>query len=193
MHGMRVSTWATGSSKLLRGRSAAAGMPRLASGELRFADGSTAEVGADLIELLEMLLGAGLDGYRARVEVTPELVTPDEAAELLGVSRPTVYAWQDSGVLGNLARGNRRMVPIVDIDAVRDAAASRAIADRLATAAGVAGPVLGDAEYREALHQARKSGGEAAAAAVRRAQRAAQVRAAATTASSTGNSAAAGE
>jgi len=61
-----------------------------------------------------------------------------------------------------------------------DAADGRASADRLAEAAEMAGPVLDDAAYREALHQARKTGGEAAAAGVRRAQRAARLRVAAT-------------
>jgi len=176
---MTVSAWATSSSQLVRGRPASDPLPRVASGQLLFEDGSTAEVGDDLIELLRVLLGSGLAGRRARVEVAPELVTPDEAAELLEVSRPTVYTWQKSGVLGLVQRGNRRMVPMADIDAVREAAVGRERSDRLAEEARTAGPVLEELDYREALHAARRAGGEPAVAVVRRAQRAAQIRAAA--------------
>lgn len=173
MQTMRVSSWATGSSRLVRGRSVVDGLPRVESGELRFEDGTTAEVGEDLLELLRVLLEGGLAGCRARVEVTPELVTPEEAAKLLGVTRPTVYAWQKAGVLGQIAHGNRRMVPVADVDAVRAAAVQRVQSDRLIAESDPAARVLSDAEYHAALRAALAAGGERAAAQVRRTQKAA--------------------
>lgn len=49
------------------------------------------------------------------------LISPSKAADVLGVSRQTIYHWQDHGMLGRVQTGNRRMIPIVDVDRAHQA------------------------------------------------------------------------
>lgn len=46
----------------------------------------------------------------------PPLISPETAAQLLGVSVPTVHSWQDRGLLAHVDQANGRMVPTADID-----------------------------------------------------------------------------
>lgn len=172
--GFVTSPWVDETTELLRGRRPDEPVGAVVDVEFVLADGSHVRATPALMALLEPLL-AGLAGRRARVEVAPALLTAKQAAEMLGVSRPTVYTMQDNGVLSTHPVGNRRMVPLDDVTAVLAARAARARADQLAEAAAHSTEEpLGADELRQALSTARKDGPEAVAA-VRRQQAAARV------------------
>lgn len=62
------------------------------------------------------LLAALDQGKVVHIDVDEPLVSPERAGELLGVSRPTVYAWQDRDIIARVDQGSRRMVPLSDIE-----------------------------------------------------------------------------
>lgn len=64
----------------------------------------------------------------------PEELTTGQAAELLGVSRPTVVAWIDAGKIPSRRAGTRRKLALKDILAYRERrrANRRAAIDELA-------------------------------------------------------------
>lgn len=66
-------------------------------------------------EVIERALHAAAAAKVAHLEVDEELVTPERAAELLDVTRPTIYAWQNRNLLGRVNQGNSRMVPLEDV------------------------------------------------------------------------------
>ncbi|MEI6624054.1 MAG: helix-turn-helix domain-containing protein [Actinomycetes bacterium] len=158
----------------MHGHAASEPLPVVTSGYLTLANGEQVEIDDDLLMLINGIVGQGLVGRRARVEVTPELVTPEEAAELLEVSRPTIYNWQNAGVLGRVEMKNRRMVPISDVEAVRAAQTARHAVDATFADVDEDEVPLSDLEYRKALAAARASGVVGALAEVRRRQRAAR-------------------
>ena len=165
MSAVMVTPWTTASSRLLRGHRGGTHQ-RVARAVVTLEDGTQIEAGEDLLEMISALVVDDLAGRRARVEIAPELLTPEEAAQLLGVTRPTVYAWQDAGALDRVDRGNRRMVPLADVEMLLAARRERDRIDQ--QLAGVStDDVLGDDDYRQALHAARKAGGSAAVARVR--------------------------
>lgn|GEM_PF-1743253 len=172
-----VSPWATSSAQLLRGRRGGTHQ-RVARTVVTLEDGTELEAGDGLLAMINALVVDDLAGRRARVEIVPELLTAEEAAQLLGVTRPTVYAWQDSGALDRVDRGNRRMVPLGDVETLLAARANRERVDR-EVAQVTAADVLGDREYVQAMQDARRSGGTDAVVQVRRRQRAAIAAAAA--------------
>lgn len=55
-------------------------------------------------------------GKVVHIDADEEVVSAERAAELLGVSRPTVYAWQDRGLLAREGQSAKRMVPLADIN-----------------------------------------------------------------------------
>lgn len=175
---MERATVITEQSHLLRGASAAEQVGTVVGGTVEFADGRTFVADADLVDVLNLLLGSGLASRRAHVVVDTEWVSPEVAASILGVSRPTVYKWLDAGVLDSIYVGTHRRVPREDVEAVVRARTARARTDDVLTDVTLEAP-LSDEQYREAALEARRSGGAAAAAALRQAQRAAKARAAA--------------
>lgn len=82
---------------------------------VELADGSQVALEDLGRSLFDALLTGLREGKTAHLELDEALVSPERAAELLGVSRPTIYAWQDRGRLGRHAQGSRRMVPLADI------------------------------------------------------------------------------
>jgi len=42
-------------------------------------------------------------------------VTPERAGEILGVSRQTIYTWQDEGRLSKIMQGSKRMAPLAEV------------------------------------------------------------------------------
>jgi excisionase family DNA binding protein len=73
-------------------------------------------VSPEFTQVVRQVLSALGDGKVVHVDIEEPLVSPERAAEMLGVSRPTIYAWQDRGRLERVDQGNRRMVPAVDIE-----------------------------------------------------------------------------
>lgn len=47
-------------------------------------------------------------------------VSPAEAAELLGVSRPTVYLLLDTGIIRSVKCGTRRLISVASLEAYID-------------------------------------------------------------------------
>lgn len=73
-------------------------------------------------------LRAGLAANKvAHVELDDELVSAERAAELLGVSRPTIYTWQDRGRLGRTDVGAKRKVPLKDVERLRNSRTRNAV------------------------------------------------------------------
>lgn len=62
----------------------------------------------------------------------PDTVSPREAAELLGVSRPMVVRWIDEGLLADMPKGAHHRIPldsILSLKAVRAEAGRAAVAE----------------------------------------------------------------
>ncbi len=111
----------------------------ITGGSYRLSDGRIVEIGERMVELIELVRRSVADDLIAHVEVDEEFVSPGRAAELLGVSRPTVYAWQDRGLLGRADRSNRRSVPLADVAAMRVIRAQRR--ERARTTLALANPL----------------------------------------------------
>ena len=71
------------------------------------------------VQLLEGLREGLAKDKVAHLEMDESLVPPERAAELLGVSRPTIYAWQNRGRIGQVDIGGKRMVPLADVEAIK--------------------------------------------------------------------------
>ena len=130
---MERTTVLTAESHLLRGESAAEPLGRVTGGTVQLADGRTVAADEDLVRLLNVLLSSGLAHRRAQLVVDSEYVSAQTAAVMLGVSRPTVYKWQDNGLLGLEQVGNRRRVPLDDIAALLLARGIRSASDEVLT------------------------------------------------------------
>jgi len=142
---------------------------------LEFEDGTVYKVEDDLAAVVAFVISTQ---SRVRIQAVDELVSPESAAELLQVSRQTIYKWQDLGVLGTEHQGTRRMVPIGDIRRLDEAKHARAEVDSLLETTTLAEP-MSDTDYLVALKRARVTGGIEAVRQVRHEQRAAQARSAA--------------
>jgi len=81
--------------------------------------GERVQLNPAAVELMESLREGLADSKVAHLELDEELVSPERAAELLGVSRPTIYAWQSRGRIGQVDVGGKRMVPLADIEAIK--------------------------------------------------------------------------
>lgn len=105
---------------------------RIARADVELADGTRLALGEQVLRLLESLSDGVAAEKVAHLEFDEEFVAPERAAELLHVSRPTVYAWQDRGRLGKVERGSKRMVPLEDVRRLQQSPVRAAV---LATAA----------------------------------------------------------
>jgi excisionase family DNA binding protein len=92
------------------------------------------------------------------VTVTPQesQLTTQQAADLLGVSRPTVVRLVDSGELSAERHGNRRRLPLGDVLAYRERRRQRQYAMLAATAVDIDAED-DPAEVIERLREARKA------------------------------------
>jgi excisionase family DNA binding protein len=85
------------------------------------ADGSSHPLESHVVAFLEDLLRGIQEGRTLRivledaVSAEQQLLTPDQAAALLGVSRPTIYAWQDKNQIGRADHKGTRWVPKADV------------------------------------------------------------------------------
>ena len=55
-----------------------------------------------------------------------ETISAERAAELLGVTRPTIYTWQDRSRIGRVDVGAKRMVPLADVEKLKNSDVRRA-------------------------------------------------------------------
>jgi len=104
-----------------------------------FTDGSRTDLTTEQAALVMSVLCA------------PQLLSPNQAAELLGVSRPMVMRWIAEGVLADVRTGSHHKVPRTQVLALRD---RRAEAGRAAVRAVRAATTDPDAARTVALAQA---------------------------------------
>jgi excisionase family DNA binding protein len=93
--------------------------------QLVTADGPRVELPEAVVAALSDVLEATAAGDDAIVVRTPDEISTEQAAAVLGVSRPTVVRMIDSGRLPAHMVGTHRRVQLRDLLAVRDASAKR--------------------------------------------------------------------
>ena len=102
---------------------------------ISFADGAQVEVSDQGRDVIVFILDALNSGREVNVEAEDELLTPAAAASVLGVTRQSVYRWQDDDLLPVVMRGRARAVPAAAVralKAIRDSRASLNAADKMA-------------------------------------------------------------
>jgi excisionase family DNA binding protein len=122
------------------------------------------ELGPGLLRLLTFVFDESLRGHRVRVVGDDDFVSPEAAAQDLGVSRPFVYKLMDSGQLPFKKVGSHRRI---SSDAVQDFLAAQLervqAAEALAREAVTeAGEDVTTTDLRTAARQARTTGDTAA-------------------------------
>ena len=98
----------------------AGGRPRITT-----ADGTVLDLPEPVEQALAEVLLAAADGDRPLVVRSPEDLTTEQAAAVLGVSRPTVVRLIDAGKLPARMVGTHRRVALVDVLAHRQSSAGR--------------------------------------------------------------------
>lgn len=88
-------------------------------------DGTVLDLPTPVAEALAEILEAAADGERALVLRSPEDLTTEQAAAVLGVSRPTVVRLVESGKLRARMVGTHRRLSLSDVLAHREASAKR--------------------------------------------------------------------
>lgn len=88
-------------------------------------DGALVELPEAAVAALSDVLEATAAGDDAIVVRTPEAISTEQAAAVLGVSRPTVVRMIDSGRLPAHMVGTHRRVQLRDLLALRDETAKR--------------------------------------------------------------------
>lgn len=96
------------------------GQPRIAA-----ADGTVLDLPAPVAEALAEVLEAAADGERALVLRSPEELTTEQAAAVLGVSRPTIIRLVDAGKLPARKVGTHRRLTLSDVLSYRELSAAR--------------------------------------------------------------------
>ena len=96
-------------------------------GRLRIttADGTVLDLPEPVAEALAEVLAAAADGERPLVLRSPDDLTTEQAAAVLGVSRPTVIRMIEAGKLAARMAGTHRRLALGDVLAYRAASASR--------------------------------------------------------------------
>jgi excisionase family DNA binding protein len=88
-------------------------------------DGTVVDLPGPVAEALTEMLTAAADGERVLVLRAPENLTTEQAAAVLGVSRPTVVRLVDTGKLQARMVGTHRRLALADVLAYREASARR--------------------------------------------------------------------
>lgn len=97
----------------------AAGDDRITQLMFTTESGVKVELPARLVELLSNVLNRVALGGAMSVQTMPELLTTSAAADLLGVSRPTVMKLIRDGVLTPVMAGSHHRLHLSDVVAVR--------------------------------------------------------------------------
>lgn len=98
----------------------AGGRPRITT-----EDGTVLDLPEPVAEALAEVLAAAAEGERPLVLRSPDDLTTEEAAAVLGVSRPTVVRLIDTGKLPARMVGTHRRLSLGDVLAHREASATR--------------------------------------------------------------------
>jgi excisionase family DNA binding protein len=88
-------------------------------------DGTVLDLPGPVTKALAEILEAAADGERALVLRSPEELTTEQAAAVLGVSRPTVVRLVESGTLPARMVGTHRRLSLGNVLAHREASAKR--------------------------------------------------------------------
>lgn len=88
-------------------------------------DGTVLDLPASVAEALAEVLEAAAEGERALVLRSPDDLTTEQAAAVLGVSRPTVVRLIEAGKLPARMVGTHRRLSLGDVLAHREASAKR--------------------------------------------------------------------
>jgi len=88
-------------------------------------DGVVLELPESVAEALAEVLEAAADGERPLVVRSPDDLTTEQAAEVLGVSRPTVVRLIDAGKLPARMVGTHRRVTLADVLVYRNESTQR--------------------------------------------------------------------
>lgn len=92
---------------------------------LATSDGVLVDIPEAVAEALAEVLAAAADGERPLVLRSPDDLTTEQAAAVLGVSRPTVVRMVDAGKLPARLVGTHRRLALVDVLAYRNASSAR--------------------------------------------------------------------
>lgn len=98
----------------------AGGRPRITT-----EDGTVLDLPEPVAEALAEVLAAAAEGERPLVLRSPDDLTTEEAAAVLGVSRPTVVRLIDAGKLPARMVGTHRRLSLGDVLAYREASSTR--------------------------------------------------------------------
>lgn len=88
-------------------------------------DGTLLDLPQPVLDALSGALEATAEGKRALVLRSPEDLTTEQAAAVLGVSRPTVVRLVEAGNLPALMVGTHRRLSLGDVLAYREASAAK--------------------------------------------------------------------
>jgi excisionase family DNA binding protein len=88
-------------------------------------DGTVIDLPGPVAEALAEVLEAAAEGERALVLRSPENLTTEQAAAVLGVSRPTVVRLIDAGKLPARMVGTHRRLALADVLTYREASTRR--------------------------------------------------------------------
>ncbi len=88
-------------------------------------DGTVLDLPTPVLEALAEFLEAAADGERALVLRSPEDLTTEQAAAVLGFSRPTVVRLIEAGKLPARMVGTHRRLSLGDVLAYREASAPK--------------------------------------------------------------------
>ena len=78
-------------------------------------DGTSAEVPAEVVGALQGIVAALADGKAVHIESVGQMMSTQDAADLIGVSRPTLVKYLDDGRLPSVRPGTHRRVRLDDV------------------------------------------------------------------------------